>query len=447
MEMGSLIGGRGSGADRELAALDYARVAMQRCDVLGGVSEEEGRLTRRFATPALREATEMVAGWMREAGMSVRQDNVGNLVSRYEGVGDQGSAASSVAQAKEPIPGPRPPAPAQPLLLGSHLDTVRDAGKYDGPLGVMIAIACVERLRDQGARLPFAVEVVAFADEEGLRFGTAYLGSKVFAGAFDPGYLDLKDKDGITVAQAIRDYGGNPNALKGDGRDGGDLLGYCEVHIEQGPVLEEMGLPVGVVSAIAGQTRFNVGFRGEGGHAGTVPMELRRDALCAAAEFVLEVEALARSRKELVATVGQVAVEPGASNVIPGRVTLSLDVRHKEDGEREQACGLLRERASHICAGREVALDWRELQSNPAVPCSPRLTGKLAQAVAACAYPVHHLPSGAGHDAVILSRLTEVAMLFVRCKGGISHNPAESVEVEDVAAAIEVLDRFVRDLP
>jgi len=398
-----------------------ARTVMERCDILGGYSEEPGILTRRFGTPAMRQVNERVAAWMRDAGMTVRQDNAGNLVGRYE--------ASSEG--------------ARTLLLGSHLDTVRDAGKYDGPLGVLTALACVQRLHDRQDRLPFAIEIFAFADEEGLRFHSSYLGSKVVAGTFDPAMLRLADSEGITLAEAMRAFGGNPDILKASKRDGSNLLGYLEVHIEQGPVLEALKLPVGVVSSIAGQSRISVHFSGEAGHAGTVPMALRRDALCAAAEFVLAVEALGRILPGLVATVGQITAQPGASNVIPGLVTLSLDVRHQDDVVREQACRLLQEQASSTGTARGISPGWHTLQQHRTVPCSSRLTQLLAQAIEAAKYPVYSLPSGAGHDAVAMSDLTEIAMLFVRCKGGISHHPAESVAPEDVAAAIEVLEQFL----
>jgi len=398
-----------------------AQAVMERCDILGGYSEEPGQLTRRYGTQAMRQVNEKVAAWMHDAGMTARQDNAGSLVGRYE--------ASS--------PGSRT------LLLGSHLDTVRDAGKYDGPLGVLIALACVQRLYDRQQRLPFAIELFAFADEEGLRFHSSYLGSKVVAGTFDPATLRLTDSEGITLDEAMRAFGGNPDVLQVSKRDGSDILGYCEVHIEQGPVLESLNLPVGVVSSIAGQSRIAVNFTGEAGHAGTVPMTLRHDALCAAAEFVLAVEALGRSLPGLVATVGQVTAQPGASNVIPGLVILSLDVRHQDDTVREQACRQLQERAGSIGAARRVSANWQPLQPHHTVPCSLRLTQLLAQAIEAAQYPVYSLPSGAGHDAVAMSDLTEIAMLFVRCKGGISHHPAESVAPEDVAAAIEVLEQFL----
>lgn len=407
----------------EITSAKLALIVMDRADVLGGISEEPDRLTRRFATPSMGQVNEIVAGWMRDAGMSVRQDSIGNLIGCHEGA-DGGST----------------------LVLGSHLDTVRDAGKYDGPLGVLIAIACVHRLHTAGMRLPFAIEVVAFADEEGLRYHTSYLGSKVFAGTFDPAYLYLADDDGITMRHALAEFGGDPESISRDKRAPDDLLGYCEVHIEQGPVLEKEGLPVGIVSAIAGQTRVRVEFTGEAGHAGTVPMGMRRDALCAAAEFVLAAEGLAREQPGLVATVGQLSVQPGASNVIPGKVTLSLDVRHAQDAIRGEALMRLHEHATSICERRQVSLDWHVLQETGSIACSPHLMEKLAQAVEACGYPSRQLMSGAGHDVVTMSQITPVAMLFVRCKGGISHNPAESVSVEDVVVAIEVMGRFLEKM-
>jgi allantoate deiminase len=400
---------------------EYAQTVMERCDALAACSEEPGRITRRFATPALRQAADAVAGWMRAAGMAVRQDNAGNLIGRYEAARPGGKT----------------------LLLGSHLDSVRDAGRYDGPLGVLVALACVQRLHDSGRRLPFAIEVLGFADEEGVRYHTAYLGSKVLAGTFDASYLAQADADGVTMAEAIRAFGGDPSRLADDRRQPDDLLGYVEVHIEQGPVLEARGVPVGVVGAIASQSRFALSFRGVAGHAGTVPMDMRRDALCAAAEFVLAAEALARETHGLVATVGQLAAEPGASNVIPGLVTLSLDVRHQDDATRQRAVARLRERATQIAETRLVALGWQPVQESGSVRCDPALATLLARAVEAQGYPALTLASGAGHDGVALAGLTRVAMLFVRCKSGVSHNPAEAVDAADVAAAIDVVGRFL----
>jgi allantoate deiminase len=359
---------------------------------------------------------------MEAAGMSVSRDAIGNVRGRLEGTG----------------PGT--------LLIGSHLDTVRDAGRFDGMLGVLVGIACAQRLRDAGRQLPYALEVLAFADEEGVRFGTAYLGSGVVAGRFDPAALDRRDADGVSMADAIRAFGGDPAALAEARADPADLLGYCEVHIEQGPVLEAAGLPVGVVTGIDGQTRATVAFEGAAGHAGTVPMHLRRDALSAAAEWILAVEERARAEDGLVATVGELAVQPGASNVIPGQATLSLDLRHADDIARAAACARLRERAEAIAAARRVRVSWSPIQETAAVPCSPRLTSLLAAAVAASGHPVRHVRSGAGHDAAVMASVTEVAMLFVRCEGGISHHPAEAVTAADVAVAIDVTSRFLEAL-
>jgi allantoate deiminase len=393
---------------------------MQRLDILGTCSEEPGRLTRPFASEAMRRANEHVASWMQEAGMAVRRDNAGNLLGRYEG--SRGDAT---------------------LLAGSHLDSVRNAGRYDGPLGVMVALAAVQRLRDAGSRLPFAIEVIGFADEEGLRYGTTYLGSRAIAGTFDLADLLRTDAEGVTMAEAIRSFGGDPDRVAEDRWQGGNLLGYVEVHIEQGPVLEARDLPVAIVSAIAGQSRIRLVFTGEAGHAGTVPMNRRKDALAAAAEFVLVVEAEARATDGLVATVGQLAVSPGASNVVPGEATLTLDIRHAEDAVRTEHSQRMLRLASEIATRRGLAVSSEPIAENRSTPVSPRLTALLAKAVQSVGHPAVKLPSGAGHDAVVMAGITNMAMLFVRCKGGISHHPAESVNEEDVAVAIDVLARFL----
>jgi allantoate deiminase len=394
-----------------------ARAVLRRCDLLARCSEEPGRLRRRFATPALEEARALVDGWMREAGLDTRRDPLGNLVGRRPGSGERA------------------------LVLGSHLDTVRDAGRYDGPLGVLVALACAERLRE--TELPFALEVVAFADEEGVRYGTGYLGSAVPAGRFEPSWLDRVDGDGMRLADAVRGWGGDPGAIAGARRRPEELLGYAEIHIEQGPVLDDRGLPVGVVTAIAGQTRARVTFTGRAGHAGTTPMEGRRDALAAAAEWIATLEAEGRGREGLVATVGEIAAEPGAPNVIPGRVTCSLDVRHPDDAARDDATAALRDHAARIAAARGLEPAWDEIQSTPAVRCSPTLTEQLAAAAADAGHAAPRLASGAGHDAAMMAAVTPVAMLFVRCAGGVSHHPDESVRPEDVEVAIEVTTRFV----
>ena len=399
--------------------MSTAASVLERCAALGRVSEEPGRLVRRYATPAMREAYELVGGWMRDAGLAVREDAAGNLIGRRDG-------------------------PGRTLVLGSHLDTVVDAGRYDGPLGVMAAIAVLERMWDRG--LPYAVEVIGFADEEGVRYGTTFLGSSAVAGRFAPAWLALEDEQGTTMADALRAFGGDPDAIGSAALRGEDLLGYVEVHIEQGPVLERRGAPVGVVTTITGQTHAEVGFLGEAGHAGTVPMNARRDALAAAAEWIVAVEAVARRRQGTVATVGTIEVDPGARNVIPGAARMTLDVRHTSNAMRREAIADLRAEAQRIAAAREVELDWDARGETAAVPTSPDLGDRLADAIEATGHAPERLPSGAGHDAVSMAALTEIAMLFVRCECGISHNPAEAVAEADVAIALDVLERFLGDL-
>jgi allantoate deiminase len=394
---------------------------MARAEALAGYSEEAGRLTRRFGSAALAEAGEAVAGWMRAAGLSVRRDAIGNVIGRSEDA-DQNAPA---------------------LMIGSHLDTVPDAGRYDGALGVLAGIAVAERLRERAGALPFALEVVAFADEEGTRFGTAFLGSSVLAGNFDQSALRRVDADGVSLEEAIRDFGGDPRALEGGGLELGSLIGYAELHIEQGPALEARGLPLGVVSGISGQTRAALRFTGVSGHAGTVPMELRRDALAAAAEMVVQVEALARDTPGLVATVGDLTVLPGAPNVIAGQVDLVIDVRHPEDTDRIWTVGRLRERAGEIASARGIEWEWEPLHEQAAVRCDPGLTGRMFQALDDVGVQPNALASGAGHDAATMAQVAPVAMLFVRCAGGVSHHPDESVSEADAAIAVDALTRFV----
>jgi allantoate deiminase len=390
---------------------------LSRAAALAEISEEPDRLTRRFATPALARAGDLVASWMEEAGLGVRRDAVGNVAGR---IGD----------------GP-------PLVLGSHLDTVPNAGRFDGPLGILAAIAVVERVTAAGALPPVSLEVVAFADEEGTRFGTAYLGSAAYTGAFERAWLDLVDGEGTTVAEAIRAAGGDPEQAVASAAP--DIAGYVEIHIEQGPVLEREGLPVGIVSAIAGQTRVGISLTGEAGHAGTLPMDGRRDALAAAAEVVLAVERVGRREAGLVATVGALALSPNVGNVVPGEARMLLDVRHADDDIRRRASEAMSAEAARVAAVRGVDVGWELRYDTPAVELDQGLRRRFADAMRAHALPVRELVSGAGHDAVVLSRIGPAAMLFVRCAGGISHDPRESVTEEDVSVALDVLERVVRD--
>jgi allantoate deiminase len=401
--------------------MNAAQKVMRRIETLARISEEPGRITRTFASPAMRRANELVAEWMREAGMKTRVDAVGNLFGHY----------------------PATKARAKILLLGSHLDTVCDAGKYDGPLGVILSIACVEQLHQSKMRLPFATEVVGFADEEGVRYQTTYLGSRAVTGRFNRSDLKRRDADGISMAEAIKDFGGDPAAIGSAKLSAKQLLGYIEAHIEQGPVLEQKNQAVGVVAGIAGQSRAQVKFCGLAGHAGTVPMAQRRDALCAAAEFVLAVERHAQKSKGLVATVGQISAEPGAGNVISGETRLTLDVRHPSDAQRRAAVRKLREKALAIATRRKTKLSFEEVHEAGAVNCCPKLTTILAQAVGQHQKTVPRLSSGAGHDAAVMAGITPMAMLFIRCKGGVSHHPDESVSIKDVGMSLDVLNDFL----
>jgi allantoate deiminase len=405
----------------------FAEQIRQRIGALAKISDEPGVITRTFASPAMQRANELVATWMRAAGMQTRRDAIGNMIGHYDG-----EKAGAKVQAG-----------AKVLVLGSHLDTVRNAGKFDGPLGVALAIACVDALRRAKRRLPFAIEVVGFADEEGVRYQSAYLGSKVVAGCFDAKDLKRRDAQGISMADAIKAFGGDPAKIKSARFNPKNLLGYVEAHIEQGPVLEERNLPLGVVTAIAGQTRVRISFLGCAGHAGTTPMRSRQDALCAAAEFILAVEQRARKTRGLVATVGQITAEPGASNVIPSAVHLSLDLRHAEDAVRRAAHLALKKIAFKIAARRKIKLEGEVVQETAAVACSQALSDLLAESVKGCQKRIVRLGSGAGHDAAIMGRITPAAMLFVRCRGGVSHHPDESVKTGDVRAAFTVLNDFI----
>ena len=393
-------------------------------DELGRVSDEEGKLTRTFLSPAMRRANRTVATWMSAAGLAPREDAAGNLIGRLGG---------STPKAKT-------------LLLGSHLDTVRDAGRFDGAVGVLLPIAALAELRRRKVKLPFAVEVLGFSEEEGVRFSSAYLGSKAFTGTLGSADLRLRDAQGVSVLEALEHVNGRTFSLPRAAHHTKELLGYLEVHIEQGPLLEAKQLAVGVVSGIAGQTRCELRFRGKAGHAGTTPMVLRRDALAGAAEFVTHVERVAQALEPLVATVGTLTVRPGAPNVIPGEVVLSLDVRHPRDQERESALRDLMARARVIAKGRGLALTSEIKQQNGAVECSPLLTDLLDGSVRKVQGRSLSLVSGAGHDAVVMSALTSVAMLFVRCREGLSHHPDEYASPADLRMALAVVVDFLERL-
>jgi allantoate deiminase len=401
--------------------LPSAARILERCDALARCSEQADGLTRVYLSPQQRAANALVLQWMREAGMTARLDAAGNVVGRYEGR--------------------RTGLPC--LMLGSHLDTVRDAGKYDGMLGVVSAIECVASLAARELRLPFAVEVVGFADEEGVRFNATLLGSRAVAGTFDLANLDRTDAEGKSMREALAEFGLDPDAIVSAARRRADLLAYVELHIEQGPVLESEGLAVGVVTAINGGNRFAVELTGMAGHAGTVPMRLRRDALTAAAECVLAVELLAGSEHDLVGTVGKIEALPGAINVIPGRVRFSLDVRAPTDAQREGGVRAISGAFADIGRRRRIAIDLKPVWEAKTATCAPWLQEQLAAAIEAEGLPSRRLPSGAGHDGMAMVAIADIGMLFVRCKGGISHNPAEAIAAADAEVAARVLLRFI----
>jgi len=397
------------------------RRLLERAQALARHSELPGGLTRTALSKEYRGAADLVLEWMREAGMNARLDAIGNLVGRYE--------AST------------PGAPC--LLLGSHLDTVRNAGKYDGMLGVLAGIECARALKAAGKPLPFALEVVGFCDEEGVRFGATLLGSRAVAGTFDPAVLQAKDGAGVTLAQALRDFGLDPARVGEAARKRAEVLAYAELHIEQGPVLEAEGLAVGVVTAINGFTRMAVTITGTAGHAGTVPMNLRRDALAAAAECALAVERIGASEPGLVATVGRIEALPGAINVVPGEARFTVDARAPEDAQRLRAVQAIRAAIAAICARRNVAVHIEELQQQGVAACAPWLIEQMAAALRAEGLRDFRLPSGAGHDGQAIQAIAGIGMLFVRCAKGISHNPAEAITAADAEAGARVLLRFI----
>ena len=403
-------------------ALDGAGL-MARLDQLAELSERPDMLVRRCLTPEHARANALVGEWMRAAGMDVWTDAIGNVIGRYEGT-----------------------APGLPaLLIGSHLDTVIDAGRYDGMLGVLSAIACVEDLAARDIRLPFAIEIVGFADEEGTRFGATLLGSRALAGTFDPTVLDRSDGDGIRMADALVRFGLDPARIPEAARRREDFLGYVELHIEQGPVLEAEGLAVGCVTAISGATRLAVEITGMAGHAGTVPMAGRHDALAAAAECILLIEQRATGEPELVGTVGRIEAGPGAVNVVPGLARFTVDLRAPADDRRAAALADLLTGFDAIARRRGVTLVATKTHDAPSMPCAPWLADQIRDAIEGEAVSLRSLPSGAGHDGMAIGAIADIAMIFVRCKGGISHNPAEAITAADAETGARVLARFIRN--
>lgn len=402
-----------------------AERVMARADALAAISETPNALTRVYLSTQHLQANQLVGQWMSQAGMTVWQDSVGNICGRYEGE-QEGAPA---------------------VLLGSHLDTVRNAGRYDGMLGVLTAIEVVDSLHQQEKRLAQAIEIVGFCDEEGTRFGITLLGSRGLTGTWPESWLDKCDANGVSVAQAMVLAGLDPARVPLAARNKDDFSAYLELHIEQGPCLEQQRLAMGVVEAINGARRLNCRFTGEAGHAGTVPMAHRKDALAASAEWMVMIESTTLQHGgNLVATVGELRCLPGAVNVIPGEVALSLDIRGPQDAPLDVLLNTLLAQAQTIATRRGLSFSAEEFYRIAATPCDAHLQTRLGEAVAAVQGRTVSLPSGAGHDAIAMAERWPVGMLFVRCKGGVSHHPAESVMAEDVAQAIDAFTRAVTSL-
>jgi allantoate deiminase len=398
-----------------------ARRAIEECRTIATMSEESSRTTRRFLTPPVRDVHQYLRTRMENLGMAVHVDAVGNIRGLRNPTGPS----------------------SKRLILGSHIDTVPDAGAFDGVLGVVLALDLVASAKH--LELPLSLEVIAFSEEEGVRFGFPFIGSRAVAGRFDPAVLALKDADGITIRQAIENFSLDPSQFESAVADE-HAIGFLEFHIEQGPVLEAEGLCVAAVTGIVGQTRLDLEFIGHANHAGTTPMHLRRDAIAAAAEWITKVEALAAKAEGLVATVGKLEVQPNAGNVIPGLVELSLDVRHVHDSARRAAVDDLVEQAHAISTRRGLALDWTKKMDEPSVPMDERLTAFMTDAIEGAGFPVKSMPSGAGHDAMIMAGRMPTAMLFLRSPGGLSHHPDETVREQDVEAALQVGEKFLQRL-
>jgi len=403
---------------------------MARCEALAQHTEEPGRLTRTYLTPVQRAAADLLLAWMKDAGMQARIDEVGNVVGRYEAA----------------APG------ARTLMTGSHFDTVVNAGKYDGNYGVIAPIACVKALNAQNIRLPHAIEVVGFAEEEGVRYKTTMMGSKAIAGTYDMNVLGFKDKAGVSVADAMQAYGLDAQAVGKTARNPKDVLGFVEIHIEQGPVLLNEGRAAGTVTSIAGVYRFQAVVTGQAGHAGTTPMHMRKDAGAAAAEMVLAIERYCAAETHrieggLVGTCGQLNVPGGAINVIPGACEFSIDLRSGHDPSRQAAWKILEPELQAIARRRHVELNITKTLELPAAPCAPHIMAQIDDAIlAATGEAARRLPSGAGHDAMAMAAMCPQGMIFIRCgNGGISHNPLETITEEDARIGAKVLYDVLRN--
>ena len=407
-----------------MTLLMRAEKILQRINELALISEDTACLTRRFGTKVFLEGSQKIFSWMQEAGLAARIDNVGNVRGRLEAT--NGSIKT--------------------FVIGSHMDTVNNAGKFDGPLGIIMAIDLVEQFNLNKETFPFNIEVVAFCDEEGVRFHTTFLGSKVLTGSFHKALLNKMDDKGISMGEVLKEMHCDVDRIDQDAIPSINWAGYLEIHIEQGPVLYEKDIPVAVVSGIAAQKRIALSFTGVAGHAGTVPMKMRQDALAAASACILQIEGFASRNNNLVATVGMMEVHNAASNVIPGSVTCSLDIRSIDGTFLNISCNELHDICLNTCRDRNIEFKWELVQETEPVVCDRSLNDLMEKAIIKNDIPVEILVSGAGHDGVQIAKVSPICMLFVRCFKGISHNPLENVEIKDIAAAITVSEDFIKQL-
>ncbi|TDO97301.1 allantoate amidohydrolase [Marinomonas balearica] len=407
----------------EINYAGLARQVMERCEELGNISQSDAYLDRRYLTAEHKKANQNVESWLKSAGMKTWQDEAGNLWGRYEN--------------RNPN--------AERFILGSHLDTVPNGGKYDGMLGVIAPLTLIEMYNQCGVEFPFHLDIVGFGDEEGTRFSSTLLGSRALTGQWQDEWANVEDDNGTNLRQALQDFGLDFDLVSNAEIDTDGLMGYLELHIEQGPVLEDHDLPIGIVSAIAGAKRFDFTVKGMAGHAGTVPMPLRQDALSATSEMILAIERIA-TEHDIVATVGRISNKPNGVNVISGLTEFSLDIRSASDEQRDIALSDIFLSLGTIASQRNVALSSRQTHSASAVHCDEKLQAILKHAIEDADYTPFTLLSGAGHDAMAIADICPVAMLFMRCDKGISHHPAEAIMESDVEVTLEVLDRALRKI-
>ena len=403
--------------------MNWGQCAQDRLSDIARCSVDGEGVTRFPFTSQHEAALDVIRSWMSQAGLQVHMDAAGTLIGRKDG-----------------------PEGAPTFLIGSHQDSVRNGGRYDGIMGVVLGCLALEKLAADGVELPFSVEILAFADEEGVRFPTALMGPRALAGTFDPAVLAMTDSDGVSLRDALAGFGGDPDRVTSLARDAAKTLGYLEAHIEQGPVLEAQDSALGLVTGICGIERNALTFTGDTGHAGTVPMDSRRDALVAASDFISAIHDAAKKVTDLRATIGALSLHPNVVNAIPREVELTLEIRALDDAIRDDFARLARSLGDNISDGRRVGFSMERTYEQPAVPCNGDLIDVMSTATGAICPTAPRLPSGATHDASAMADLCPISMLFVRCKDGVSHKPEEFATRDDMDAAIQSIAAFLRAL-